>query len=115
MRYDWRETRAIRWLGNALRRGAHALDAEQGTIPEEVYQLHVAECTRQMPEYRALTWRYHEAWKWMESNFDTLDHWRRYVEHVEALMVLFREEERDREPCRRTRNRQPFPANRTHS
>ena len=36
MRYDWRETRAIRWLGNALRRGAHALDAEQGAIPEEV-------------------------------------------------------------------------------
>jgi hypothetical protein len=71
---------------------AHELDPDAGAMPEAAYQAYLATRTREMPERRALNLRYAETGKWMESNFDTLDHWRRYVAHIEVLMVMFREE-----------------------
>jgi hypothetical protein len=49
---------------------------------------------RERPEYDRLTQRYQSACFWLESNFDSLTYWRRFVEGVEQIVRQFRREER---------------------
>jgi hypothetical protein len=48
---------------------------------------------RERPEYDRLTQRYRAACFWLESNFDSLTYWRRFVEGVEQIILQFRREE----------------------
>jgi hypothetical protein len=48
---------------------------------------------RERPECEQLTRRYRSACFWLESNFNSLIHWRRFVEHTEHIIVQFRREE----------------------
>lgn len=48
---------------------------------------------RELPEREALSRRYWAADAWLETNFTSLAHWRRYVEAVEAIIATFRAEE----------------------
>ncbi len=45
------------------------------------------------PAREALNHRYREVLDWPGRNFNSLSHWRRFVEHSEALIQRFREEE----------------------
>jgi len=54
---------------------------------------HRAKQHRERPEYEQLTRRYKSACCWLESNFDSLTHWRRFVEHTEQIIRQFRREE----------------------
>ena len=49
---------------------------------------------RECLEIDRLTRRYQSACFWLESNFDSLTHWRRFVEGVEQLIRQFRREEK---------------------
>jgi hypothetical protein len=55
---------------------------------------YAAKRAREQPERDRLTRRYHAATGWLESNCNSLSHWRRFVEHVEQLIAAFRREER---------------------
>jgi hypothetical protein len=107
-RRDWRASRVVRWTRNQLLRCAHALDENAGAMSEAEYAASCAQKTAEWPARHALNWRYAEAMEWLETNVTSLDHWQRFVEHVEAIMRVFRDEARDREPARRTHHRQPF-------
>jgi hypothetical protein len=48
---------------------------------------------RERPEREQLTRRYEAAWSWLETNFNSLTHWRRVVEQFEEQIRQFRDEE----------------------
>ena len=108
MHKTWRDHHAIRWLRTQLLRLAHELDPDAGAMSEAAYQAYLAQRTAEMPARQALNWRWQQAMGWVESNFTSLEEWRRVVDAIEGITQQLREEERDREPCRRTRERQPF-------
>jgi hypothetical protein len=65
---------------------------DDGMTPAEL-AAYRAKRDRERPEYDRLTQRYRSACFWLESNFDSLTHWRRFVEGVEQIIRLFRREE----------------------
>ena len=65
---------------------------EGGMTPAEL-AAHHAKRDRERPEYDQLTRRYRSACFWLESTFDSLTHWRRFVESVEQIILQFRREE----------------------
>ena len=67
-------------------------------MTEEVYQAYGRHQARERAARQALDARYAAAVGWLESNFNSLEHWRRFVQHVEALIARFREEERQAPP-----------------
>ena len=53
---------------------------------------------RERPERHALEQRYAYAVDWLQTNFTSVAHLRRFVEHVETMIETFRAEERAMAP-----------------
>jgi len=64
-----------------------------GSMTQAEQDAYRAKRERERPEYQDLRRRYEEAWSWLESNFNSLTHWRRVVEQFEHLIRQFRDEE----------------------
>jgi hypothetical protein len=64
-----------------------------GSLTQAEHDAYRAKHERERPEYEQLTRRYEAAWSWLETNFNSLAHWRRVVEQFEAQTRQFREEE----------------------
>ena len=63
-----------------------------GMTPAEL-AAYRAKRDRERLEYDRLTRRYQSVCGWLERNFDSLTHWRRFVEHAERIIGQFRREE----------------------
>ncbi len=64
---------------------------EGGMTPAEI-DAYNTKRLRERPEHDRLTRRYRRAMLWLESDCNTLTHWRRFVAHTEAILHQFREE-----------------------
>ena len=64
-----------------------------GSMTHAEHDAYRAKRQRERPEYEQLRRRYEVAWSWLESNFNSLSHWRRVVEQFERLIQQFREED----------------------
>ena len=64
-----------------------------GSMTQAEQDAYRAKRDREHPERQQLTRRYEDAWSWLETNFNSLTHWRRVVEQFEAQIRQFREEE----------------------
>ena len=63
------------------------------------YEAYQCKRDQERPEREALNQRYASAMDWLETNCNTLTHWRRFVLHVEEIITTFRAEEQRIEPC----------------
>jgi hypothetical protein len=64
-----------------------------GSMTEAASAAYDAKRDRERPEDDQLTRRYKSVCFWLESNVNSLTHWRRFVEHVEQIIRQFRREE----------------------
>jgi hypothetical protein len=64
-----------------------------GSMTDAELAAYRAKRDRERPEYDQLTRRYKSACFWLESNFNSLTHWRHFVEHTEQIIRQFRQEE----------------------
>jgi uncharacterized damage-inducible protein DinB len=64
-----------------------------GAVTYRQQLAHLRKQRREWPERAQLNQRHRVACTWLETNFTSLAHWRRYVEAVEAVIALFRQEE----------------------
>jgi hypothetical protein len=53
---------------------------------EQIYPKVAITTKAELGEKDRLTWRYHQAFGWLETNVSSLGHWRRVVEQMEALI-----------------------------
>jgi hypothetical protein len=78
--------------GTGARRYWH-IPARQGWRPPRLVDAYDQKRAAERPAREQLHQRYREVLDWLERNFHSLSHWRRFVEHAEALIQTFREEE----------------------
>jgi hypothetical protein len=71
---------------------------EDGSMTEAELHAYNQKEARERPERKALDQRYAYAVDWLETNFNSLTHWRRFVTHVEQIIKTFREEEKAQTP-----------------